>query len=78
MTYKGADGRKIGASLASAIGPISKAPGGKKILFLFATGPSDDDVTGPAKAMVNKGVSIFAIGIGKDVKGRVCFRRIFI
>lgn len=69
MTYRGDAGRKIGASLATAVGIIGKAPAGKKVLFLFATGPSDDDVTGPAKAMVNKGVSIFALGIGKDAKG---------
>lgn len=68
MTYKGAPGRKIGGALIAAMGSVGKAPGGKKILFVFATGKSEDDVAGPAKAIVNKGVSIFALGIGKDAQ----------
>lgn len=66
MDYRGPKGRNTGGALAAALSVMKGAQGGgKKICFLFSTGKSTDDVSGPAKAIVKSGVSIFALGIGK-------------
>lgn len=65
VDYRDTPGRNTGAGLAAALASLKSAPGGKKICFLLTTGKSSDDVSGPAKAMVKSGVSIFALGIGK-------------
>ena len=65
MDYRGAPGRNTGAGLAAALAALKTAPG-KKICFLFSAGKSTDDVSASAKAMVKSGISIFAIGVGKD------------
>ena len=68
VTYKGGMGRKTGAALKEYMELFAKAPGGKKLLFLLTTGKSDDEVAGPAKELVGKGISIFALGIGTKVE----------
>eukprot|EP00794_Sanderia_malayensis_P016668 gene16668-18360_t len=69
ISYKGAKGRKTGAALTELAGVFGSASGaeGKQLVFLLTTGKSDDDVVGPAKSLVQKGMSIFAIGIGSSV-----------
>ena len=69
MTYKGAKGRKTGAALKQMAGIFGGAAAGgeKQLLFLLITGKSDDDVIGPARSLVQKGISIFAVGIGDSV-----------
>lgn len=68
ISYSGDKGRKTGSAISSFEEIFNSAPGGKKILFLLTTGKSDDDVATPAKKLVSKGISIFALGIGKDIK----------
>lgn len=69
MDYRGAKGRKTGAALKEMAGIFGGAGGGdgKQLLFLLITGKSEDDVIGPARNLVQKGISIFAIGIGVSV-----------
>ncbi len=68
ISYKGAKGRKTGAALAEMVSIFMSAKGpGKQLLFLLTTGKSEDDVVSPAKSLVQKGLSIFAVGIGKSV-----------
>ena len=68
MGYQGTKGRKTGAALTKMASVFGGASGGvKQLLFLLITGKSDDDVVGPARNLVQKGVSIFAVGIGGSV-----------
>lgn len=70
MSYRGAKGRKTGAALkqvADIFGGASGGEGEKHLLFLVITGKSEDDVIGPARNLVQKGISIFAIGVGDSV-----------
>ena len=68
MSYHGAKGRKTGAALKQMAGIFGGASGSdKQLLFLMITGKSDDDVIAPARSLVQKGVSIFALGIGDSV-----------
>ena len=69
VSYNGPQGRKTGAALKAASQVFDAAAGGKKLLFLLVTGKSDDDVVGPAKEIVKKDISIFALGIGDSVDG---------
>ena len=66
IDYRGPKKRNTGAALAAALSVMKGAQGGgKKLCFLLSTGKSNDDVSGPAKAIVKSGVSIFALGIGR-------------
>ena len=69
MGYHGAKGRKTGGALKHMTSIFEGAAAGdeKQLLFLLITGKSEDDVIGPARSLVQKGVSIFAIGIGDSV-----------
>ena len=69
MGYRGIKGRKTGAALKRMTSIFGGAAAGseKQLLFLFITGKSEDDVIEPARNLVKKGVSIFAIGIGDSV-----------
>ena len=69
MGYRGAKGRKTGAALKrmKTIFGEAAAGGEKQLLFLLITGKSEDDVIEPARSLVQKGVSIFALGIGGSV-----------
>lgn len=70
ISYKGGvKQRKTGEALREYIKYFNEASAvNKKVLFVLTTAKADDDVTEPAKMLVNKGVSIFAIGIGKNVQ----------
>ena len=69
ISYRKSKGRKTGAALkhVTSIFEGASAGGEKQLLFLLITGKSEDDVIGPARSLVQKGVSIFAIGIGSSV-----------
>ena len=65
--YSGSKGRKTGGALIAFDKAFESHGAEKKLLFLITTGKSDDDVATPAKALVGRGVSIFAIGIGDKI-----------
>ena len=46
---------------------ISARPGGRQVLMVLAAGKSDDDTKMPSRALRDKGVNIFAVGIGNNV-----------
>lgn len=46
---------------------ISARPGGCQVLMVLAAGKSDDDTKMPSRALRDKGVNIFAVGIGNNV-----------
>ena len=46
---------------------ITARPGGRQVLMVLAAGKSDDDTKMPSRALRDKGVNIFAVGIGNNV-----------
>lgn len=46
---------------------VSARPGGRQVLMILAAGKSNDDTKMPSRALRDKGVSIFAVGIGSNV-----------
>ncbi|KAM9723785.1 collagen alpha-6(VI) chain [Menidia menidia] len=64
------EGTATGEALRQAIQYYDAANGGRpslrKSLVLITDGEAEDDITGPAKALRDKGVALYAIGLGNS------------